>query len=302
MTEKESGISYVMPVYNGENTLVEAVNSIFDGNFENGDEVILVNDGSTDDTKTMAEELLRKYGPSIKLINNEQNKGCPASRNVGISSSKNELIFNLDADNVLAPHSVEKLKRELLDQNADVSAFQQYYYFKSTTKKVTHKWICRSGIFTLADFLSGLINPGPGGNFLYRKNAWEKIGGYWEYGRGLHEAWGFSLKLLINNVKFIVVPDTFYFHRYSHQSLFVSENSKKGESINVTNKFIALAMGLLDEKSQNYVKNTPNWFDLMNKRPLYLKNEPLGKNGRMVYTSPIKQTLNLIRGMLSNRK
>jgi glycosyltransferase involved in cell wall biosynthesis len=292
-------ISYIIPAYNSEKTLLEAVDSIFNENFEDGDEVIIVNDASSDNTKTIAEKIATLRQPFVRLINNEQNKGCPASRNVGISNAKNELIFNLDSDNALAPHSVKKLKEELIKQNADVSSFQKYYYFQTTTKEITHKWICQIGVMTLADFLSGSINPGPGGNFLYRKDIWKRIGGYWEYGKGLHEAWGFSLKLLINKAKFIVVPDTFYFHRYSHQSLFVSENSKKGESESVTNKFITPALELLDDKSQVYVKNTPNWFNHLDKKPLYLKDEPLGKNGKLVYTSPIKQILYLIKKLLS---
>jgi glycosyltransferase involved in cell wall biosynthesis len=288
-------ISFIIPSYNCENTLLESVDSIFNGNFEQGDEVIIVNDASTDKTKQIAENIYKKYGSSIKLINNEQNKGCPASRNVGIRESKNELIFNLDSDNVLYPGSIKKIKDSLIEQNADVSSFQEYHYFKLNTKKITHKWICNSGVMTLADFLSGFINPGPGGNFLYRKEIWKKIGGYWEYGRGLHEAWGFSLKLLINGAKFLVVPNTFYFHRYSHKSLFMRENSKKGESIRVTNMFIESAMSLLDEKTQEYIRNNPNWFDLMDKIPLKLKNESMGKNGKIFYTSFIKNILSPIK-------
>lgn len=288
-------ISFVIPAYNSEDTLFEAVDSIFNGNFEQGDEVIIVNDASTDNTKGIAESIIKKYGSSVRLINNEQNKGCPASRNVGIKESKNDLIFNLDSDNVLYPESINKLKIALIEQNADVSSFQEYHYFKSDDKKITHKWICKDGVMTLSDFFSGLINPGPGGNFLYKKDFWQKIGGYWEYGKGLHEAWGFSLKLLINGAKFIVVPETSYLHRYSHQSLFVRENSRTGESIRVTNKFIEPALGLFDEETQKYIKMTPNWFDLMGKTPLKLKNEPIGKNGKMVYTSLIKNILSPIR-------
>src|ERR1035437_2534038 len=101
MTEKKYNISYVMPAYNSEITLLEAVDSIFNGNFEDGDEVIIVNDASKDGTKAIAENILLKYKPFVRLINNAKNKGCPASRNIGISNSKNELIFNLDSDNVL---------------------------------------------------------------------------------------------------------------------------------------------------------------------------------------------------------
>jgi glycosyltransferase involved in cell wall biosynthesis len=302
MTENKYNISFVIPAYNSESTLLEAVDSIFNGNFQDGDEVIIVDDASNDGTEVVAKNILAKHKPFVRLISNEQNKGCPASRNIGITNSKNNLIFNLDSDNVLTPHTINKLKEELIRQNADVSSFQEYHYFKTTTDTITHKWICQSGIFTLADFFSGLINPGPGGNFLYKKDMWNKIGGYWEYGKGLHEAWGYSLKLLTNGAKFIVVPNTFYFHRYSHQSLFVSENSKKGAGAEVTNKFIVHALELLDEKTKTYIKATPDWLDLMRKQPLYLKDGSLGKNGKIVYTSPVKQALYLIKKLISDQQ
>ena len=291
-------ISFVIPAYNCEDTLLEAVDSIFNSNYEPGDEVIIVNDASTDNTKEIAENIYKKYGRPVILINSEKNRGCPATRNIGIREAKNELIFNLDSDNVLHTGSINKLKNSLIEQNADVAAFQKYHYFKSTTKDITHKWICNSGFMTLADFLGGQINPGPGGNYLYKKSSWKKIGGYWEYGKGLHEAWGFSLKLLINGAKFIVVPDTFYFHRYSHQSLFMRENSRPGESIKVTNNFIEPALQLLDKDTQEYIKNSPNWFDFIDKRPLKLNNEPIGKDGKIVYLSLNKKIRHLFKKII----
>lgn len=295
-------ISFVIPAYNCAATLSESIASIFDGNFEAGDEVIIVNDSSTDNTEKVSKELAFKYGPHITITSNEKNKGCPASRNIGIRQSKNDLIFNLDSDNILVPQSIKKLKDALLMQRADVAAFQEYRYFKRVPTKVTHSWMCVDQQLTLANFLSGTINPGPGGNFLYRKDVWKRVGGYWEYGRGLHEAWGFSLKLLVQGALFFVVPHTFYFHRYGHKSLFVRENAGAGESVKVTNKFIESAqlLPLLDNKSQEYIKNTPNWFDFLDSRPLRLRNSPIGKNGKKTFSSPLKQVLRILYDIFSN--
>jgi len=206
MSEKDPKISFVIPAYNCADTLEESVESIFNGNFEDGDEVIIVNDASTDNTESVIDKLKSKH-PLIVTINNSENKGCPASRNVGIRATKNSLIFNLDSDNILVHNSIPKLKKYLIEQAAEVAAFGEYHYFIDNTAKITHKWICKPGTMSLADFLSGHINPGPGGNFLYTKKSWDKIGGYWEYGSGLHEAWGFTLKQLANGAKFVVPQD-----------------------------------------------------------------------------------------------
>ena len=292
-----TNISFVIPAYNAASTLAESVGSIFDGNIDDHDEVLIVNDCSTDDTAKVISDLVRRYPSKITAITNTENKGCPASRNIGIRASKNPLIFNLDSDNILPRNSVAALKNALLSENADVATFKDYYYFKTDTSMVTHKWICQAGIFTLASLFSGMVNPAPGGNFLYKRSVWEKVGGYWEYGKGLHEAWGFCLKLLINGARFTVVPDTFYFHRYSHESLFVRENNKVNESIKITRKFIGPAFHLLNEKSLNYISTEPRWFDKLETHPLFCKDGSVGKNGKIVFTSTLKQILYSLKKM-----
>ena len=291
-------ISFVIPAYNAAATLAEAVDSIFNGNFEDSDEVILVNDTSTDTTATVAKELAQKYAPNVTVITNAENKGCPASRNVGIGQAKNALIFNLDADNILPPHSVAGLKTALISENADAAAFGEYYYFKETPQKINHRWVCKPGVFTLADILGGGVNQASGGNYLYRRATWERIGKYWEYGKGLHEAWGFSLKLLLGGAKFIVVPNTFYYHRYSHQSLFVRESKSKNTGIEISNKFIEPVLPLLDTASRAYVTTTPNWFDHLESHALYLKDGSRGINGKIIFTSPLRHTLYILKRLI----
>lgn len=292
-----NNISFVIPAYNAEKTLKESVDSILDRNIENGDEIIIINDYSTDNTLIIAEDLAKRYDV-IKIIDNRENIGCPASRNVGIREAKNDLIFNLDSDNVLVPSSVPVLKKILISNDADIVSFGEYHFFKEKTDEITHKWICRGGRFTLSDLFAGMINPAPGGNFLYRKSIWKKIRGYWEYGKGLHEAWGFSFKLLINNAVFFVAPRTHYFHRYSHDSLFVRENKIADESIRITNKFIEGSLSIFDESSIDCIKNNPDWFNNLEKHPLTLKNNNTGENGTLVFTSKIKQIIYLLKNTL----
>lgn len=291
--------SYVIPAYNASGTLAEAVDSIFNGNFFEGDEVIIVNDASTDETSVVASKLAIRYSPHIKIIESPQNNGCPASRNIGIREATCDLIFNLDSDNVLAPGGVRALHDAIVAEGADVAAFGEYRYFKESTNVVTHRWLCKSGIFTLADLFAGFVNQGPGGNFLYRKAIWERIGGYWEYGKGLHEAWGYSLKLLLAGATFIVVPNTFYYHRYSHQSLFMRESKKENEEISVTGKFISFALPYLDEESRTYVENNPEWYRSLDSHPLRMIDGSRGTDGKIVWSSPFKQALQLLRRRLA---
>lgn len=282
-----TSISFVIPAYNAEQTLAESVDSIFNGNFLEHDEVIIVDDASTDKTSELILTLVKKYTPYIKSIQNKKNMGCPASRNVGIAEARGELIFNLDSDNVLAPGMITKLKDALIKTNSDVCMFGECHYFTHSTAEVTHKWICKTGNFTLADFLSGIINQGPGGNYLYKRSLWEKVGHFWEIGKGLHEAWANTLKFLINDAHCFVVPNTYYYHRWSHESLFVRESKKKNLETEITNKFIEPLTPLLTKVTQAYIKSTPHWYSKLESTPLYLANGQIGIDGKVVHHSLI---------------
>ena len=275
-------VSFVMPAYNCADTVVESVESIIKSNFQAGDELIIVNDGSTDKTAKVLARLKNKY-PFIELIDNPENRGCPATRNVGINKAKNPYIFNLDSDDVLTPGSRAFLEDAMISQEADIAAFGEIHYFTENTKFLTHKWICKPGLLALADYLAGHIIPG--GNYLYTKKSWEKVGGYSEIGKGLHEFWGFGLKQIAKGSKFFVVPNTFYFHRHGRESLYVRE-SKKTNASTVANQMIEPFLDLLEEEDALYIqseagKNT--WFDQLNLHPIRVKNHPRGTTGTIVY-------------------
>jgi glycosyltransferase involved in cell wall biosynthesis len=295
MSNIKNNISFVIPAFNCEATVLESVDSIFKDNFENGDEVIIVNDSSTDSTEDVLSKIKEKY-PVVKIIKNAQNKGCPASRNVGIGQAKNPLIFNLDSDNILVPGSIAPLKKFIESENADVAAFGELHYFQKNPKKISHKWIFKTGILTIADFLAGNINPGPSGNFLYTKKSWEKIGKYWEYGKGLHEAWGFSLKQLASGAKFVVMLNSHYLHRIGHDSLFVSQSRKENGSLMAT-KMIMPFINLLNEEDANYIKsNQEKWYDNLNSHPIRLRNQEPGYTGSVLRDrSFITKVINKLR-------
>ena len=86
-------ISLYIPVYNGESTIERVLKSALE--LDPGpNEIIVINDGSTDDTL----KILNKYNSKIKIINNIQNKGLAYSRNIGIEKAVNENVASIDSD------------------------------------------------------------------------------------------------------------------------------------------------------------------------------------------------------------
>ena len=292
----DTKISFVMPAYNCENTVVDTVESIIKTNFRNGDELIIVNDGSSDNTQKVLLKLQEKY-KEIKLINNTENIGCPATRNIGIEQAKNPLIFNMDADDVLATNSINLLQKYLIKNNADISAFSESRFFQKNIKKVTHKWVTKGGILTLSDFLAGQITPG--GNYLYTKASWKKIGGYWEFGKGLHEFWGFTLKQLANGAKLVVLDNSYYFHRYGMgDSLFVRESKKTNEGLIVTTRMIMNFIDMINTDDAKYIQSGENWFENLSKKPIRLKTGEIGIAG---YKIVLKQSNFIIDSLKKNK-
>ena len=87
-------ISVIIPVYNGGKYLAEAIESVLAQTLKPA-EIIVVDDGSTDDSK----EIARKYLPKVRTISQE-NKGAGAARNTGIQVAKGSFLAFLDADDL----------------------------------------------------------------------------------------------------------------------------------------------------------------------------------------------------------
>jgi glycosyltransferase involved in cell wall biosynthesis len=95
-------ISVIIPVYNGEEFIADAINSALAQQYEPL-EIIVINDCSSDNTT----EIVRAFKNNVILINNDNNCGASSSRNKGIHAAKGELIAFLDADDLWAKNKLK---------------------------------------------------------------------------------------------------------------------------------------------------------------------------------------------------
>lgn len=116
-------VSIIMPLYNAEKYVEEAIQSIINQTYQNW-ELIIVNDGSTDNSQFVAE---RFESDKIKVIT-QKNKGASAARNLGLKVSKGEYIQFLDADDLLSNNKIEVQVR-LLDGSIDKLAICNCVHF-----------------------------------------------------------------------------------------------------------------------------------------------------------------------------
>ncbi|WP_047983983.1 glycosyltransferase family 2 protein [Ornithinibacillus californiensis] len=112
-------ISLIVPVYNGENFLAECIDSILMQSFKNF-ELIIVNDGSTDDTWRICENY-RDKDNRVKIINKE-NGGPGSARNIGITQAKGDYIGFVDSDDIINSNMYKILYKVALRDDADLVA------------------------------------------------------------------------------------------------------------------------------------------------------------------------------------
>ncbi len=120
-------ISVIVPTYNAEDYLMNAVNSVIAQTFgfENI-ELILVDDNSTDNTKEILKELSDKY-ENINAIFLEENSGSPSKpRNIGIKNSKTEYIMFLDNDDEYCDDFCETMFKTIEQYGADIVTCRNY--------------------------------------------------------------------------------------------------------------------------------------------------------------------------------
>jgi len=189
-------ISLYIPVYNGESTIESVLKSALQLD-PGADEIILIDDGSNDQTK----EILKKYENRIKIIKNETNQGLGFSRNLAISKSKHQLVASIDAD--IEPEKKWLLKLYETQKKFDSAICGGRLFEKYKEKNIYNMWRHVHGtqnpfgdkiIENLGDTVSG-------SNTLLNKEAWSNVGGYLNQYKTNGEDVSFCRKLVISKYK-----------------------------------------------------------------------------------------------------
>ncbi len=195
--KKNYSVSFIIPAYNEEKTIVKTIKHIFASDYKNIVEVIVVNDGSTDKTREKVEKLLKKY-PRLKLINNKKNLGNAAkSQNVGLKHAKGEIIGIVDADSYIAKDAVRKMMGFFNDPKVGAvtcpSRPINKKKFMERLQAIEYSVI--SFTRKLLDYVD-CIYVTPGTLTLYRKKALKDIGGFDENNmtQDIEATWALTLK------------------------------------------------------------------------------------------------------------
>jgi glycosyltransferase involved in cell wall biosynthesis len=210
-------VSNIIIFLNAELFIREAIESICAQTYSNW-EILLVDDGSTDNSAKIAQEYAILDPDRIRYLHHEnhQNRGMSASRNLGIDNAKGEYITFLDADDVCLP---DKLAEQVAIFSAHPTAAMVYGQALRW-----YSWSEDEGDTPLADyfvplgispnrliqppelvipFLQDLIQPPTTCSLIVRREVFNTIGRFEDDFRGLAEDKVFILKILLNTPVFV---------------------------------------------------------------------------------------------------
>lgn len=163
-------VSFIIPVYNGESCIAQAVSSALSQNYENFD-VLVVNDGSKDRTL----EVLNSINDSrLKVLNLEENQGRSQARNIGVQNSSADYIAFLDADDQIRSDKLQLQINYMLNNQLDICGSWGCAIF-SNKNKILFKHpvedsVIKSRIIKSHTFIHSSI--------IMRRNLFLESGGY----------------------------------------------------------------------------------------------------------------------------
>ncbi|MCH8170012.1 MAG: glycosyltransferase family 2 protein [Bacteroidetes bacterium] len=204
-------VSIIVPVYNEEKVVAQSVKSLLELNYSNY-EIIIVNDGSTDSTKEVAEAIVgyqkgKLTDVKVSLIS-KPNGGKAQALNAGIKYSKAEIVLCMDGDSQLSPDSIKVAVRHF--SNPEIGAVAGNVKVINRGKLLTDlqalEYIEGLNMARSAQSFVHLVNIIPGPIGLFRKKAIEEAGFY--SSDTFAEDADLTLKILANGWKIYYEPNS----------------------------------------------------------------------------------------------
>ena len=128
-------ISFIVPAYNVEHYIDECISSIIKA-AEDGDEIIIVNDGSTDGTHRICLNWAQAY-PGLLIYENQENSGLSAARNAGFKKSRGDYIVFMDSDDVMNYESVQVARDILREKGPEILVMDFLWWRPESNTKIS---------------------------------------------------------------------------------------------------------------------------------------------------------------------
>jgi glycosyltransferase involved in cell wall biosynthesis len=241
-------VTIVMPVYNGQRFLDEAISSVFAQDFDDF-ELVIVNDGSTDGTAAILAAWAARE-PRIVLSALDKNSGIPAALNRGLELARGEYIARHDSDDVFAAGRL-RAQVAALDADRGISVVSgRYHIIDAQGRRITtmSRMEPPEVIAYLLHFGNAL---GGHGQVMFRRDLVRSIGGYRDE-FGLSEDYDLWTRLATHG-KIVVLPVIGMLHRWHDGRVTVTlGRTQRDRSIAIARRTLSRFLGreLTDAESE----------------------------------------------------
>lgn len=209
-------VSIIVPVFNKGKYIKDCIESLLNQT-KKGIEIVIVNDGSTDNSLSIIKEYAAKYNNIIYL--NKENGGLSSSRIAGLKMAHGKYIGWLDADDFLKPNAIEMLYNLMEKNNADYGYFNVCFYpHKIKNKEVWFKEYKGVTDWNFIERNSQCTNTLTKKSLLDELHMTDLFAKYTEYA---------YIAVLINAKKIVYSKDEMYVYRVGEESM--SGGSYKGK-------------------------------------------------------------------------
>lgn len=199
-------VSVIIPVYNYANYIQRAINSVLDQTYKNI-EVIVVDDGSTDDTIKILKEIKDER---VKVFFGNH-KGVSWARNFGVNNASGKYVAFLDADDFYAKENIQK-KVEILEKNNGKVASSNYILTNGITSKIVNIY-SENFFYDILFFKTSLWISS---NVVINREFFLEIGGFDE-ALSTSADWELSCRIAKNTPIFHVPQPCVYYFQHPNQ-------------------------------------------------------------------------------------
>lgn len=229
-------LSVIIPCHNQGRYIDEAVGSVLDQTYQDF-EIIIVNDGSTEE---FTNRLLAKYEKAKTKVVYTHNQGLPSARNTGIDAASGRYILPLDADDKIGREYLKEAVA-VLDDDPDIGIVYSNAEFFGAREG---RWSLPEYSLPLMLAVNVIFCSG-----VFRKEDWEKAGGYdprMKYG---YEDWDLWLSLIERGKRVYRIPEVLFYYRIKPEAM--------SKSVTIVNKAKMYLQVYRNHKSL-YMRNIGN--------------------------------------------
>lgn len=224
MNRKEPKISVIMPVYNAEKTIERAILSIINQTYNNI-ELILINDGSTDETESIIKKYIEKEKKIYIRYYFQENSGPSIAKNLGIDMAIGEYILFVDSDDTISENYIESL---VINQKEGTLIGASYKIIEGIKRKNKNVKITIKDYYIRDEILNNLVVGKLNGFvFLYLFNKEKMKNIYFEKDIIYMEDTLFLIKYIINNnINNIIYLKDIYYNYYQTDGSITNNTNK----------------------------------------------------------------------------